>query len=225
MTTPQALHHSLLRPCVLHILRAAGYHSTRPSVLDTLTDLAARYMCLLAQSTATHAANNDDELEVSIEDVRMAMQDCGVLAPETLLENEDYMGEEDMSGVDNFLAWATGKVNKEIRRVALEGGDGKEDYLTGLSRPRVRRIMLIFAVLKKKHGGTDEESRYAATLLGKGGEPRPIKVEGGDVTSLKDWADKLKTTSKRPSMTPATSRPQSSGLSSLGDQSMEDMDF
>ncbi len=128
-TTPQALHHSLLRPCVLHILRAAGYHSTKPSVLDALTDLAARYMFLLAQSTASHAAINHEAMDFSIEDVRMAMQDCGALAPETLLEEEG--GEEDMSGVDNFLAWATGKSNKEIRRVALEGGDGKEDYLTG----------------------------------------------------------------------------------------------
>jgi transcription initiation factor TFIID subunit 3 len=63
------------------------------------------------------------------------------------------------------------------------------------------------------------------TLLGKAPEPRPIKVEGGELTSVKEWAERLKTTSKRQSMTPATSRPQSSGLSSLGDQSMEDMDF
>jgi transcription initiation factor TFIID subunit 3 len=187
--------------------------------------MAARYMYLLAQSTAIHAANNDDQLEVSIEDVRMAMQDCGALAPETLLENEDHVGDEDMSGVDDFLAWATGKANKEIRRIALEGGDGKEDYLTGLSISRLGELVLMFAVLKKKHGGADEELRYAATLLGKGGEPRPVKVEGGDVTSLEEWADKLKRTSKRPSTTPATSRPQSSGLSSLGDQSMEDMEF
>ncbi|KAG0647976.1 hypothetical protein D0Z07_5681 [Hyphodiscus hymeniophilus] len=210
MTTPQALHHSLLRPCVLHILRAAGYHSTKPSVLDTLTDLAARYMYLLAHSTATHGTLNHDDLEVSIEDVRMAMQDCGALAPETVLESDDQdiEAEEDMSGVDNFLAWATGKANKEIRRVALEGGDGKEDYLT---------------VLKKKHTTADEESRYAATLLGKGAEPRQVKVEGGEALSVKEWADKLKTTSKRQSTTPATSRPQSSGLSSLG--SVEDMEF
>lgn len=133
MTTPQALHHSFLRPCVLHILRAAGYHSTRPSVLDTLTDLAARYMFLLAQSTAMHSAVNQNELEVSIRDVRMAMEDCGGLAPDRLLEDEDVDDEEDMSGVDDFIAWVTGKTNKEIKRVALEGGDGKEDYLIGLS--------------------------------------------------------------------------------------------
>jgi hypothetical protein len=138
MTTPQALHHSLLRPCILQILRAAGYHSTRPSVLDTLTDLAARYMFLLAQTTATHASVNHNEpelsLEISIQDVRMAMQDCGALIPERVLEEQEFDGEEDTRGVDAFVAWAMGKVNQEIRRVALEGSDGaKEDYLTGSS--------------------------------------------------------------------------------------------
>lgn len=167
-------------------------------------------MFLLAQSTANHAAINNDELEASIQDVRMAMQDCGAIAPEKIEEDEDFDGEEDMRGVENFLAWTTGKVNKEIRRVALEGGDGKEDYLT---------------VLKKKHSTGDEESRYVGTLLGKTPDLRTIKVEGGDIASVKDWADRLRTTSKRPSTTPATSRPQSSGLSSLGDQSMEDMEF
>jgi transcription initiation factor TFIID subunit 3 len=136
MTTPQALHHSLLRPCVLHILRAAGYHSTRPSVLDTLTDLAARYILLLAQTTATHAALNHNEpelaLEVSLQDVRMAMQDCGALTPEKVLEEQEFDGEEDTRGVEAFISWAMGAGNSEIRRVALEGADGaKDDYLTG----------------------------------------------------------------------------------------------
>ncbi len=137
MATPPALHHSLLRPTVLHILRAAGYHSTRSSVLDTVTDLAARYMLLLAQSTATHASLNHCEpelsLEISIQDVRMAMQDCGALLPEKTLEEQEREGIEDTRGVDAFIEWATGPANQEIRRIALEGADAKEDYLTGKS--------------------------------------------------------------------------------------------
>lgn len=140
MTTQQSLHHSLLRPCILHILRAAGYHSTRPSVLDTLTDLAARYILLLAQSAAKHAALNHDEmepelaLELSVTDVRMAMQDCGALAPERVIEDQEYDGLEDMRGVEAFLGWVMGPGNHEIRRIALEGSEGaREDYLTGTS--------------------------------------------------------------------------------------------
>jgi transcription initiation factor TFIID subunit 3 len=106
-------------------------------VLDTLTDLAARYLLLLAQSAANHASLNHNEpelaLEISIQDVRMALQDCGALIPEKVLEDQAFDGEEDTRGVDGFLAWAAGPVNREIRRVALDGGDGaKDEYLTGL---------------------------------------------------------------------------------------------
>ena len=89
---------------------------------------------MLAESTAGHASVNHTELEVTIQDVRMAMQDCAVLGPEKVLEDQEFEGEEDTRGVDAFITWATGKANQEIRRVALEGSDGlPEDYLTGLS--------------------------------------------------------------------------------------------
>jgi transcription initiation factor TFIID subunit 3 len=106
-------------------------------VLDSLTDMAARYMLLLAQTAANHAAHKREEpelaLEISIQDVRQAMQDCGALAPEKVLEDQLYDGEEDVRGIEGFLTWAIGQGNKEIRRIALEGPDGaKEDYLTGL---------------------------------------------------------------------------------------------
>lgn len=66
------------------------------------------------------------------------MQDCAILSPEKMQEDQDFDGEEDMRGTDYFLAWATGKANQEIRRVALEGSEGlQEDYLAGLSPERV----------------------------------------------------------------------------------------
>jgi len=211
MSTPQAVHHSLLKPCVLHILRAAGYHGTKPSVLDTLTDIAGRYMLLLATSTAEHATLNHPELEISIEDVRMAMQDCGAIIPEKILEDQIYDGEEDTRGVDLFVEWAMGAENKEIRRVALEGADeAKEDYLTALM---------------KRHDKTGDETRYHGTILGKPADPRAIAVEGGDVTSLKEWQEKLKKNSRRQSVSTNPSRRQSSELSSLGDQDMEGVEF
>lgn len=128
-----AIHHALLRPCVLHILRAAGYHSTKPSVLDALTDIAGRYMLLLATSTANYAAANPTELGITIEDVRLAMQECAAIVPEKVWEDQLFDDEEDTRGVDLFIEWAHGEANKEIRRVALEGGDeGKDDYLTSM---------------------------------------------------------------------------------------------
>lgn len=129
--TSHAIHHALLRPCILHILRAAGYHSTKPSVLDALTDIAGRYMLLLATSAANHAATDPTELGITIECVRLAMQECAAIVPEKVWEDQVFDGEEDLRGVELFIEWAKGPANKEIRRIALEGGDeGKDDYLT-----------------------------------------------------------------------------------------------
>jgi transcription initiation factor TFIID subunit 3 len=89
-------------------------------------------MTLLAAKTASHATLTD-ELDVSIQDIRVAMQECGVLLPEKVIEDEIWDGEEDVRGVENFVAWCTGKQNQEIRRIALEGAadEAKEDYLSG----------------------------------------------------------------------------------------------
>jgi len=113
-------------------------------------------MFLLAQTAATHASLNHNEpelaLEISIQDVRMAMQDCGALGSEKCIEQQFYDGEEDTRGVDEFLAWAMGPGSKEIRRIALEG-DGKDDYLSGLSLFASEGSMLIVA-------SVEEETQY-----------------------------------------------------------------
>ena len=114
----QGLHISLLRPPVLHILRAAGFHSIRPSVLDTLVDLTARYLLLLASTTASCASTNNTLFEPQLQDVRMAMQQCAVFRPQMNVAEEAWLGREDMRGLDAFLDWVTGEGNREIRRVA-----------------------------------------------------------------------------------------------------------
>lgn len=136
MTPPQALFHTLLRPSILQILRATGYHSARPTVLDSLTDLAARYLSELCHMTALYAAHNnasdaDDPAVPDIVDVRMALQYVGALLPERADGEQEFLGEEDMRGTDEFVAWAKGSVNREIRRVALEGVEEASDYLNG----------------------------------------------------------------------------------------------
>lgn len=136
MTPPQTLFHSLLRPAVLQILRAAGYHSAKTSVLDSMTELAARYFLHLCQLTAIYAAHNGSisdtaDLSPTIVDVRLALQRAGALLPERSQEEQEYLGEEDMRGVEEFLAWATGPQNREIKRIALDGSDEAVDYLDG----------------------------------------------------------------------------------------------
>ena len=137
-----ALYTSLLRPPVLHILRAAGFHATRPAVLDTLVDLAARYLALLAATTASHAITNHKDSAPTLMDIRMALQDVGALRPQISTMEEQFRDEEDMRGMEAFILWMEGEGNKEIRRIAgLASSEGevvdvnamekKEDFLTG----------------------------------------------------------------------------------------------
>ncbi|KAK0356259.1 hypothetical protein LTR91_011969 [Friedmanniomyces endolithicus] len=78
---PPDLHRALLRPPILHLLRAAGFHSTKPSVLDTLTNLAERHLLLLAATTARYADLNHNDPVPTVTDLRMALAECGSLIP------------------------------------------------------------------------------------------------------------------------------------------------
>ena len=137
------LHYALLRPPILHILRAAGFHATCTGVLDTLVDLAARYFALLASKTAIHALSNNNELMPTVMDVRMALQDAGALWPQRSVMEEQAQDEEDMRGVEGFIGWIKGEGNQEIRRIAglvptpeeVEevGTEVKEDFLSGIA--------------------------------------------------------------------------------------------
>lgn len=136
------LFHTLLRPAVVHILRASGFNGAKPSVVDTLVDLTARYLTLLASRTAYNAYSNHNDLAPDITDVRMAMQDCGLLVP-TMTAGEELWKEilrkplenydeetgvrakeekrrdaEDTADVTAFIDWVKGEPNKEIQRVA-----------------------------------------------------------------------------------------------------------
>jgi transcription initiation factor TFIID subunit 3 len=151
-TTTTDLHRALLRPPILHILRATGFHSARPLAVEALCDLAYRYLLILATQTSLHSELNHNDVVPSITDVRMALQDVRALAPErTAVEEQQMGGEEqyeDLRGVEAFLAWVSGDVNKEIRRIAglagtdaemaeagleVQGDVEKEDFLTGKS--------------------------------------------------------------------------------------------
>ena len=137
-----SLHNSLLRPPVLHILRASGFHATRPGALDTLVDLMFRYMMRLAENTASHAFLNHNDLIPTITDVRMALEDVGAFRPQIGPVEEQTLGTEDVRGTNAFLDWIRGETNREIRRIAgltageaeavdIEIGTEREDFLTG----------------------------------------------------------------------------------------------
>src|ERR1700753_210670 len=89
-TQSHDIHRALLRPMVIHTLRAAGFHSTKPSVLDTLVNLTERYLLLLASTTAAHATSAQNVCVPDVSDVRMALQEVGVLNGSSSAAEEEW---------------------------------------------------------------------------------------------------------------------------------------
>ncbi|KYK55533.1 Bromodomain associated domain protein [Drechmeria coniospora] len=176
MAGQPAIFHALLRPVILQILRATGYHATKGAVLDSLTDLAARYMLTLCEKTAAHAVHaRGDAVEYTVVDLRMALQDAGALMPERTAAEQDWRhDEEDTSGVDEFLAWFSGPMMRELLDVGK--GDGESDATDYLSS------------LKKKHSKAGEDSKWNGTIIGKPLDTvNEVQVEGGPATSIDEW--------------------------------------
>lgn len=202
---------SLLRPAVLHILRATGFHHGKPSAVDTVVDLTARYLSLLAERTAYNAYSNHNDLTPDITDVRMAMQDCGLLVP-TMTAAEELWKEmlrkplegynadtsardmeearrdaEDTADVKEFIDWVTGEQNREIRRIA---GTYKPVATNPTEQLDQLEMEDYLNTLMKKHSKTGVESRFQGTVLGVPAEPRAIKIEGGGADgadSIEEW--------------------------------------
>lgn len=122
-------------------------------MLDTLVNLTERHLLLLASTTATHARNNHNETIPTITDVRMALEECGIISGEKSageeewaetfripledIANEGFPGAgekmrgekrrretEDLAGVERFEGWLDGKEYKELLRIA---GMGQEE--------------------------------------------------------------------------------------------------
>jgi len=144
MASSPTLFHTLLRPSVLQLLRAQGYHATRTSVADALTDLAGRYLAALCERTARHAAHHQGDAgestaaAPSLVAVRMALEDMGALLPEAVFEEQEWLGEEDEGAVADFVKWFVGPRSREIKRIALDGEEENTDYLTGESAGGLR---------------------------------------------------------------------------------------
>ncbi|KAK2592038.1 hypothetical protein QQS21_010271 [Conoideocrella luteorostrata] len=212
MTSHSAFFHALLRPPILQILRATGYHSAKPSVVDSLTDIAARYLFALCQATASHATHNQgDAGDYTIVDVRMALQQLGALQPERSAAGKEWLGQEDVRGVEEFIEWFSGERMKELMEMGIGDGEtGTTDYLSALM---------------KKHSKGAEESKWNGTVIG-----RPVDtvgerlIEGGSITSIQEWIKQRSSFPEEPDQANVNgeeghdrgSPTPSSGLSSVG---------
>lgn len=127
MSQAHDLHRALLRPAIIHTLRAAGFHSTKPSVLDTLTNIAERYLLLLASTTAQHAYNSHNEPTPTITDLRLALTDCGVLIPAEGAAEEEWREVMRVSVVE--LGNRAGEGKAAEKRMAAEKRKREEEDL------------------------------------------------------------------------------------------------
>ncbi|SMQ46624.1 unnamed protein product [Zymoseptoria tritici ST99CH_1A5] len=217
MSQAHDLHRALLRPAIIHTLRAAGFHSTKPSVLDTLVNLAERHLLLLASTTAQHAWSSHNDPVPTITDLRMALSDCGVLIPysdpseeawkermrKPLSEVADVPSggaarkvaekrkrdDEDTKDVREFTRWYDSPQYREIKRVA---GIIPDD---SIARMGVGGQMMqgddFFTALKKKLSKAADDTRLQGTALGRPNEFKEVVVEGGPVQHVRDWKPKL----------------------------------
>jgi transcription initiation factor TFIID subunit 3 len=149
---------SLARISAAQILRAAGIDRTRPSTLDTVTDILIRYLHLLgtqSMSYALHAGHT----ECNVRDIRLAMEEIGVIAKSRLVSKnrirrivrqrrgedmDDDMEEEDSDpdgededdesteSMERLLNWFRGAQAAETRRVA-GASSGMMNGVSGLS--------------------------------------------------------------------------------------------
>ncbi|KAI9829907.1 MAG: hypothetical protein M1826_005329 [Phylliscum demangeonii] len=203
----------LLRPTVLFVVRAAGFHSTKPSVLASLVDLTSRYLSMLAQATAAEwacsiaAGPADVRSGPSIDDALRAMQHCAVFRPQMHPLEEDWAGEEDLRGLDAFTEWFQGDANREIRRVAglLGLGAGSMVGRVGPAKEQDANAAALLAAglgaakaddyltaLKKKHSNRGYETRFQGTVLGAPLEDKgTVKIEGAPSDSIRAWSQRM----------------------------------
>lgn len=206
MAGQAAIFHALLRPAILQTLRATGYHATRGAVVDSLTDLAARYLRALCEATAAHATHNHgDAGDYGVVEVRLALQDAGALLPECTAAEQAWRG-DDVRGVDAFVGWFAGPRMREL--VDMARGDGEADaadYLSG-EAPSVPRFCLSLPPL----------SRVPPLSVPKGGGRRGGGGGMGMVVvrfALADASQRSRRSTARRATTQSTTAPSSAGPS------------
>ncbi|KAK6335981.1 hypothetical protein TWF730_003354 [Orbilia blumenaviensis] len=113
MDSQEQFYFSLLRISTAQMLRHAGLAGSRPSVLDSLTDMTARYLTLLG-STARSISESSNRTTTELPDIICAMEHVGLLRPLTLY-NADL---DDTRAIDNFISWAKSPEVEELRKIA-----------------------------------------------------------------------------------------------------------
>lgn len=117
---------SLLYVTAAQVLRTAGFDRARPSLIELIADIIARYLTTLGKKSMEFASLRNRQV-AELPDVRAALE-CLDLLP-TDIFSSDLERLEGTATIDEFLKWSQGNKAQELRRVA--GMEGHE--LFGLS--------------------------------------------------------------------------------------------
>jgi hypothetical protein len=107
---------AVLRITCGQILRAAGIDRCTPALLDALTDICARHLDLLSQ-TSVRLANLSGREEPEVYDVALAMERVGLVRPVAFLDRDD-IDPNSIEGFKAFIEWAKGKVPDTARKIS-----------------------------------------------------------------------------------------------------------
>lgn len=119
--TYKKFHLALLRPAILQALRAQGYYTCKPSVLEFFTEIVADYIYNAAVATRKAMEHNhpDDPSGVTLPDLRQGLEHMGAFCrDENKREDRDYDGDPELRGIEKFKDWFDGKQNLRITRIA-----------------------------------------------------------------------------------------------------------
>ncbi|KAF3938537.1 hypothetical protein ABW19_dt0207788 [Dactylella cylindrospora] len=214
MDSSEQFFFSLLKISAAQMLRHAGLAGSRPSVLDAVTDMTARYLVLLGE-TAKTITESSNRTHSELSDVLSAMEHVGLLKPLTIF-NPDL---DDTRAIDNFITWAKSPEIEELRKIAgvvtVEVDETEEDAeVEGV--PDATQLAAIATKAPEK--AQDSETDIPIKRENEDDQPTPMMMDIDGVPLLEDSAQTPgpnRSSSLDPSK-PATSRSNLLGTSGLG---------
>ncbi|EJS41301.1 taf3p [Saccharomyces arboricola H-6] len=107
MTTNHDFYFALLRISMLQLLKAQGFDRARPSLVDVITDLYAKFLNLLASEINSIArARCDQDDTIALQDITLALENLGIVKPTNALDVYDENSELSSSrGMEKFKDW------------------------------------------------------------------------------------------------------------------------
>ncbi|CAI4053598.1 Taf3p SKDI_16G2560 [Saccharomyces kudriavzevii IFO 1802] len=141
MTSNHDFYFALLRISILQLLKAQGFDRARPSLVDLMTDLYAKFLGLLASEISSIAqARCDQDDTVALQDITVALENLGIVKPTNVLDVYDENSELSSSrGMEKFKDWCIYSAQLSDARIValptvelLQNAEKESDLLSAI---------------------------------------------------------------------------------------------